>query len=639
MKRIFNSEGVLAKNIKGFVPRQAQTEMAERVNHAIESNESLVVEAGTGTGKTFAYLAPALLSGKKVILSTGSKNLQEQLYNRDLPVIKKALANNKQDALLKGRANYLCLHRLAQHSGNSVLLDKNTLSELSAVRKWANYTKVGDLAEVEGLPEDAKVIPFVTSSVDNCLGKDCDSYQDCYLVKARRKALESQLVVVNHHLFFADLAIKDNGFGELIPDADVIIFDEAHQLPDIANDYFGESLSSRQIQELCKDIDTVYRTSLNDAKQLGTFADKLQVSAQDLRLCFPKSPTKGHWLPATKQADTQKVLGRIGTQLEQLSELVKLNLARDEELDKIYDRLIEIRGKFARLTQEPSDDVSLWFETTNRHIIVKITPLSVADKFRKIWQEGERSWIFTSATLSVDHNFDHFKGLLGIEACPSLALDSPFDYQNQALFCVPRYLPAPQHASFISEVAQLCTALINASKGRCFLLFTSHFALRSVANLLEDKVPNKLLVQGQSSKSSLLEQYLDETEAVLLGTSAFWEGIDVKGNDLICVLIDKLPFAAPGDPLLDAKMSACRKQGKDPFKELQLPHAVIALKQGAGRLIRDGEDKGVLVVCDNRLVNRDYGKIFINSLPNMKRTRELDGAIAFIEKINESSAS
>jgi ATP-dependent DNA helicase DinG len=365
------------------------------------------------------------------------------------------------------------------------------------------------------------------------------------------------------------------------------------------------------------------------------FADKLFASSQDLRLCFPKLPSKGHWLPAIKQDSTQKVLQRIQTQIEQLSEVVKVHLSRDEELDKIYDRLIEIKGRFARMITEGDEDVSLWFETTQRHIAIKITPLSVAKKFRKIWQEGERSWIFTSATLSVNENFNHFKGLLGLDECHSLTLQSPFNYQEQSILCVPRYLPAPQQKEFIPSLAEVCKQLVVAAKGRCFLLFTSHYALREVAALLREQVTNPLLVQGEISKSVLLSQYLQTPEAVLLGTGAFWEGVDVKGNDLVCVLIDKLPFATPGDPLLDARMQACRKQGKDPFQTLQLPQAVISLKQGAGRLIRDITDQGVLVICDNRLVNREYGSIFVNSLPKMKRTRNINQAIEFIEKINE----
>jgi ATP-dependent DNA helicase DinG len=634
IKSAFSEQGKLAESIQGFKPRKPQTDMAIAVGDAIEDKKSLVVEAGTGTGKTFAYLVPALLSSKKSIISTGTKNLQEQLFHRDLPVVKKALGVNKELALLKGRANYLCAHRLRQHSGDSTLFEAKTLSELSVVRKWANSTKSGDIGEIETLAEDAKVIPFVTSSVDNCLGKDCPDYNDCYLVKARRKAMEADVVVVNHHLFFADLALKDTGFGELIPDVDVIVFDEAHQLPDIASEYFGDALSTRQIQDTCKELETLYRTQLKDIKQVSLMADKLRISSADLRMLFGQHPEKGNWVTKLKDPEIQRHISRLGENLATLYEVLKLHLGRDDDLDKVFERVTQMRAKLEKLTDTTQTGVSLWYETTTRHLVIRLTPLQVADKFREIISSPKRSWVFTSATLVVGTDFSHYQHQMGLEDANTLMLDSPFDYQHQSMLCIPRYLPDPNAPAMRAFLVKTAADLIKASLGRCFLLFTSYATLNDMAKKLEDKVDNKLLVQGSMSKRALLDTFLSEKDAVLLATGAFWEGVDIRGDDLTCVLIDKLPFASPDDPLLQARIEDCRKQGGNPFAQLQIPQAVISLKQGAGRLIRDETDKGVLVICDHRLVSREYGRTFVESLPPMRRTRDLTIATDYLETLH-----
>lgn len=636
IKTVFAEDGQLAQAIPGFRPRQAQTDMAKAVVQAIDEQAQLVVEAGTGTGKTFAYLAPALLGQHRCIVSTGTKNLQEQLYHRDLPVMRKALASNKSVALLKGRANYLCLHRLRQHSGNTVLLDKTALAHFSDVRAWANTTDSGDIGELQSLPEDSKIIPFVTSTVDNCLGRDCVDYEECYLVKARKKAMEADLVVVNHHLFFADLALKDTGFGELIPDVKTIIFDEAHQLPEIASTYFGESLSSRQLQDLVRDLEQVYRTQLKDADQLGKVADKLRLGAADLRLLFPEQPERGHWLPQLRRDDVQRQVSRLQEAIKVTTEVIKLHLGREKELDTLFDRCISAQAQLVRLLVEDTPGVSLWYETTQRHIVLHQTPLDIADKFAALIAEQPKAWVFTSATITVDDAFAHYKAQMGIPDAQELALSSAFDYQQQALLCVPRFMPEPSQYQAREHLLNVAVELIKASKGRCFLLFTSHASLQELGRRLPERVSNPLLLQGSTSKRALLEQYLKSDNAVLLGTGAFWEGVDVRGDALTCVMIDKLPFAAPDDPLLQARITDCRKRGGNPFAELQIPQAVITLKQGAGRLIRDVNDKGVLVICDNRLVTKDYGRTFLRSLPAMRRTRGLSEAVAFLRTINEA---
>jgi ATP-dependent DNA helicase DinG len=631
---LFAVDGKLSEAIDGFVPRQAQTDMAVAVENTIKNKAPLIVEAGTGTGKTFAYLAPALLSERKTIISTGTKNLQEQLFHRDLPLIKEALGSNSKTALLKGRANYLCLHRLRQHGGNSTLVDRQTLTELTQVREWASSTKTGDMGDMRTLAEDAKVLPFVTSTADNCLGKDCPDYEDCYMIKARRKALDADVVVVNHHLFFADMALKDTGFGELIPEADLVVFDEAHQIPDIASEYFGETFSSRQMQDISRDVEVVYRTVLKDAKQLQSAAEKCKMIAADLRLLFPENPAKGNWRQMLTRNDVQTQISKLTDSLNVLYEVLKLHVGRDKDLDNIFERVSEARGKLARLTDTTQLGVSLWYETTLRHIVLHLTPLSISQKFADFIAEPKRSWVFTSATLMVDGGFTHFQRQMGLNNATTLSLDSPFDYPNQAMLCVPRFLPEPNAREMRATLLDISIKLVKASRGRCFLLFTSHATLNAIASQLVDEIDNPILVQGSTTKRALLESYIENKDAVLLGTGAFWEGVDVRGDDLTCVLIDKLPFASPDDPLLQARIEDCRKSGGNPFVQLQIPQAAIALKQGAGRLIRDETDKGVLVICDNRLVTKDYGKIFMGSLPDMRRTRDLQKAVDFLQYIH-----
>ncbi|XOV78758.1 MAG: ATP-dependent DNA helicase [Aestuariibacter sp.] len=631
--KMFSEDGELAKHIAGYTSRASQTEMAEKVHQAITEEQALLVEAGTGTGKTFAYLVPAFCSTQKVIISTGTKNLQEQLYLRDLPLIKKALRSNKSTALLKGRANYLCTYRLAQFSRQSHLVDANVLSDVNKVKKWSLSTKTGDTGELTEIAEDSMALPYVTSTVDNCLGRDCPDYEDCYLVQARKAAMEADLVVVNHHLFFADLALKDTGFGELIPEADVIVFDEAHQIPEIATEYFGEALSSRQTSDLCRDIEILQKTTLKDAAQLSKCAEKLRMAWADLRMMYPEQAQRGNWFAQMQRHEVQTQMSKISSAFDLLHDVVKVHLGRDKDLDNLFERFSQARQKLAVMMDAKQTGNSLWFETTPKHIVLHLTPLSIAEKFSGLMHEIAKSWIFTSATLSVDESFSHYKRQLGLETPEELLLESPFDYPSQALLCVPRYLPQTSGHDRKEKLLDLAVKLIDASKGRCFLLFTSHAMMRQLAEMLPEHIDNPILLQGKTSKRALLDAFLTEKDAVLLGTGAFWEGVDVKGEHLTCVMIDKLPFASPDDPLLQAKIDDCRKQGGNPFAQLQIPQAVITLKQGAGRLIRDEDDKGVLVICDDRLVNRDYGATFLRSLPNMRRTRNVNTALQFLENI------
>ena len=629
----FSTNGLLAKAIDGFSPRQAQTDMAIEVAFAIEKKSSLIVEAGTGTGKTFAYLIPALLSDKKIIVSTGTKNLQEQLFHKDLPLIRKALASNAQMALLKGRANYLCRYRLDQFQETRGQLDAETLTDLVKVKTWSNSTQSGDIGELVSVQENSAIFPFVTSTVDNCLAKDCPDYDDCYLIKARKKAIDADLVVVNHHLFFADMALKDTGFGELIPKADVMIFDEAHQIPDIASEYFGEAFSTRQLSELCVDVLQVYRSSLTDVKQLGKAADKLQKTAQSFRLLFNYDPERGNWRDKAKQSLLLQCFQDLKIDLDFLYQVIKLCVSRNEAIDNCFERAVNLLNKYDVMAKFDDYSMSFWYETTPRHVVLHQTPLTVAEKFSDYVNDSGAGWIFTSATLAVDGQFEHFAKHLGLQEAKSLLLESPFDYQQQSQLIVPRYLPEANNKNRALALSELAIPLIAASNGACFMLFTSYRVMNQVAEHLAEKIDNPLLVQGQMGKGKLLAQFVEEPKAVLLATASFWEGVDVRGDKLTCVIIDKLPFASPDDPLLQARCEEVRRQGNDPFTQIQLPQAVIALKQGVGRLIRDISDKGILVICDDRLVNRPYGEVFLKSLPIMKRSRDLEQAAKFLQDI------
>ena len=640
VSQAFAQEGALAKAIKGFSPRQAQTDMALDVAQAIDKQSSLIVEAGTGTGKTFAYLIPAFLSlnpkqPKKIVVSTGTKNLQEQLFHKDIPLIKKALASNAQVALLKGRANYLCNYRLAQYQNSRGQLDAQMLQDLVKVKTWSNGTQSGDIGELVNVSEDSSIFPFVTSTLDNCLARDCPDYEACHLVRARQKASDADIIVVNHHLFFADMALKDTGFGELIPKAQVMIFDEAHQIGDIASEYFGEAFSSKQLVDLCTDVLQVHRSSLTDVKQLGLAAEKLQKTCQEFRLLFNYDPERGNWREKHKQVQFQQKFANLKIDLDFLYQVIKLCVSRNEAIDNCFDRVVNLLAQYDVMENVEAYGMSFWYETTPRSVVLHQTPLTVSDKFSAVVKESGAGWIFTSATLAVDNRFDHFAQHLGLQSAKQLMLDSPFDYQSQSQLVVPRYLPQANDKNRALKLAELAQPLIKASKGACFMLFTSYRVMHQVAEILTESIENPLLVQGKMAKRKLLEQFVEQDSAVLLATASFWEGVDVRGDKLTCVIIDKLPFASPDDPLLQARCEDARRQGGEPFSQIQLPQAVIALKQGVGRLIRDVSDRGVLVICDDRLVNKPYGATFLKSLPDMKRSRDINKAATFLETLSQ----
>ena len=628
LAQVFGCAGLLTQRLPGFSHRASQQAMAQAIAQAIESRETLICEAGTGTGKTFAYLVPAILSGRKVLISTGTRNLQDQLFHRDLPQVRDALGVPVRAALLKGRANYLCRHRLTLALEDPARHDPQLRAQLRQVQDWSKTTRRGDVAEL-AMPEDAPVWPAVTSTSDNCLGQTCGQWQDCHLAAARREAQAADLVVVNHHLFCADLALKDEGFGEILPGAECFILDEAHQLPEVAAGFFGVLVSARQLLDLARDTELEYRREAGDAPELPERAAGLRRAVQDLRLCLGEGDRRGPWQDLICDPEPVRALAALVRRLQSLAQGLQALQGRGKGLDACLGRAHELATRMELLTAPVAADQVRWFEVQGRGLRLHQTPLEVAAVFRQQFDRQRSAWVFTSATLAVGDSFTHFASQLGIEGATTARWDSPFDYARQALWFVPRGLPEPADPLYNAAVLELACELVGYSQGRAFLLFTSHRALREVADGLVGRIPFPILVQGSAPRAELLRRFRDLGNAVLLGTASFWEGVDVPGEALSCVIIDRLPFASPGDPVLAARIEALRRRGGNPFAEFQLPQAVIALKQGAGRLIRGGSDRGVLVVCDPRLLRRSYGHTFLASLPPMARTREREQVRAF----------
>ena len=626
-----SDDGIFAQHNPNFKSRKEQQEMAIAVNEAIQNQSNLIVEAGTGVGKTFAYLLPALLSEKQVVVSTGTKNLQDQLFKRDLPNILKILNIHPRTALLKGRNNYLCIYRLDNTLATGRLSDPQAVKHLGLINRWKDKTLTGDLGDLHSLPEHSSIIPLVTSSVDNCLSQDCPNFDDCYLAAARERAKKAKVLVVNHHLLLADLVLKEDGFGELLPDTDVFIIDEAHHLQKTAYQFYGESLTSRQISELCKEVELEYRTKVTDARDLLLDSERLAKEVKEFRMALPEEDLKQEWQYTDSR---QTAISNLLEKLEKLIQVVKVNSDRTKTLESCFERLLNyqyILEKFLNDSSSQEEQKINWYETNRSGFRLHTTPLDIAETFQASRQRyKDSSWIMTSATLTVNNLFEHYIKELGWSSVKQKQLPSSFDYPNQAYLYVPRNLPSPSNPNHTRAVIDVCLPLLQATSGRAFLLFTSHRALNKAAEELKEYDAFNCLVQGEGSKDELLQRFVKEENSVLIATGSFWEGVDVSGVDLALVVIDKLPFASPDDPLLNAKITRCRQQKGNPFYELQIPEAVLSLKQGVGRLIRSVDDKGVVCVCDPRLVGKEYGGIFVNSLPDMKRTRSESKVIEFL---------
>jgi ATP-dependent DNA helicase DinG len=631
LQRTFAADGPFAERVAGFKLRSQQLEMSQAIAEAIEKTGILVAEAGTGTGKTFAYLAPALLAGGKVIVSTGTKTLQDQLFDRDLPAVRAALASGASIALLKGRANYVCLYRLRRAAGEGRFATREEALQIRKIERFAAVTATGDRADLADVPEDAPVWAQASSTRENCLGQGCPDYRDCFVMRARKNALAADVVVVNHHLFFADLVLREEGISELLPACNTVIFDEAHQLPETARMFFGETVSSAQLIELARDVRLELRAAGGASPELERVAARLEKTARDLRLVFGEPAQRLAWSQALRLQDFADALAKLNSALSVLEEALAAQEGRSEGLDACARRAGAARQILVRLreTEAAVPAEIRWVELFNHAVQLHVTPLSSAELFRRQMADHPRAWIFTSATLAVGEDFSHFTRELGVPDAGTRRWASPFDFPRQALLYVPKAMPEPSAAGFTEAVIGAALPVLKASEGRAFLLFTTLRALRRAHELLEGKIDYPLLVQGTGSRSQLLARFRELGNAVLLGSQSFWEGVDVRGEALSLVIIDKLPFAPPDDPVLAARIEGIRSEGGNPFNDLQLPQAVLQLKQGAGRLIRDESDRGVLMLCDPRLVTKPYGRRILGSLPPMALTRDLSAVERF----------
>lgn len=636
---LLDDSGPLAAGLPGFAPRVEQQEMAAAVARAMSEYATLICEAGTGTGKTFAYLVPALASGRRVIVSTGTRHLQDQLCRRDVPAVRKALGVSARVAALKGRANYLCRYRLERAGSEAHLHGSRQAGELLQVRAWAARTRSGDIAELASVAEGSPTWPFVTSTADNCLGQECPMLGDCHVLKARRAAQEADLVVINHHLFFADMALREEGFGELLPGANAVVFDEAHQLPEVASLFFGQALSGRQLLELARDTLAESRREAADTGALERLADDLEHAAREMRLVLGTASRRAPWSLVRGRRPVAEAADALSRAIAALTEALRAVASSSKGLESCWRRAGELGGRLAEVLRDAADDTVHWFETRGRGFSLHTTPLDVSQSFRAHLDGQRCAWIFTSATLAVGDSFAHFASRLGLDDALTRRWDSPFDFRRQSLLYIPARLPDPGGSDHTEAVVAASLPVLAASGGRAFMLFTSHRALREAAERLARRAPYPLYVQGTAPKAALLEHFRDSGNGVLLGTSSFWEGVDVRGQALSCVIIDKLPFASPDDPVLQARIEAVRSEGGNPFSEYQLPGAVIALKQGAGRLIRDVDDSGVLVLCDPRLLSRPYGRVFLRSLPPTPMTRDIEAVRDFYRRPDESNQS
>ncbi len=639
---VFSPQGPLADTIPGYRLRTQQLEMAQAIEDAIKQGKQLVAEAGTGTGKTFAYLVPALLSGGKVIISTGTKTLQDQLFTRDLPAVRDALKVPVTVSMLKGRANYVCHFHLERAMKEGRFASREDANYVHKIQAFAENSSTGDKAELTDVPESATIWPAVTSTRDNCMGQECAYYKDCFVMEARKRALAADVVVVNHHLFFADVMLRDEGVAELLPSANTVVFDEAHQLPEVAGLFFGEDISTSQLMELARDAHAEFITTAKDCLALPEATAALEKAVRDFRLIFAYEGTRMPVLKALALKGFDAAYVTMQEKLKALSDILETQAERDPALENCYTRSLALMEQLRRWHAAENANLVRWVEVFTQSVQLHATPLSVAEGFGKQLNAQPRAWIFTSATLAVRNDFSHYLAQMGLEQAATGYWSSPFDYGQQAMLYVPNEMPEPNSAGYTAAVASVALPVIQASRGRAFVLCTSLRAMREVHALLKDAFASKgmeypLLLQGESSRTELLERFRKLGNAVLVGSQSFWEGVDVRGEALSAVIIDKLPFAPPDDPVLAARIDKMNAEGRNAFMEYQLPYAVITLKQGAGRLIRDETDRGVLMICDPRLISKPYGRKVWQSLPPFRRTRDIAEVEQFFLNLAEEA--
>lgn len=639
LQEIFAPDGLLARAIGGYRVRDQQVEMAERIAAAINSCSVFIAEAGTGTGKTFAYLVPALKSGGKVIVSTGTKTLQDQLFNKDLPMVRDILKAPVKIALLKGRANYVCHYHLEHAQADGRFLTREDAADARRISIFAKVTQSGDKAECLEVSESSPVWAHMTSTRENCLGQDCPNYKECFVMQARREAMAADLVVVNHHLFFADVMLRDEGMAELLPACNTVIFDEAHQLPEVATLFFGDTVSTAQILDLARDARSEAMTHARDFLALPEASKKMEKAAKDLRLAVGLDAGRFSYGQLLEKPEFAPALKLLEEEVSNFAALLETQAERAEGLEKCWQRALELTQAIGHWQKEVDDGYVRWAEAFTHALQLNSTPLSVANIFRKQMGGHPRAWIFTSATLAVQGKFHHYCAELGLGDPESACWQSPFDYEKQAMLYAPLGMPEPNSFGYTDAVVDAAFPAVVAAGGGAFFLCTSLRAMRRTHELLKARLEDEgigmpLLIQGEGSKNDLLQRFRHLGNAILVGSQSFWEGVDVRGEALSLVVIDKIPFAPPDDPVLSARIEQMKQQGRNAFIEYQLPRAVINVKQGAGRLIRDESDTGVLMICDPRLLSKPYGRRVWQSLPPMKRTKELKDVLDFFARRN-----
>jgi len=639
-----SAQGALAAGDAAFVERDAQQAMAQAVAHAIEHREALVAEAGTGVGKTFAYLVPLLLSGRRALVSTATKSLQDQLFLRDLPRLTRALRQPVRLALLKGRASYLCLHRLQQSRASATLPDRFAVRALARVEQWAPATRTGDLAELEGLDERSPVIPLVTSTRENCLGTECPSHRDCHVMRARRDAMAADLVVINHHLFFADLALRDSGVAELLPTVDAAVFDEAHQLVETGVQFLGVQLATSQLIDFARDLLAAGLTQARGLRDWPALAAGCEHAARDLRLACAgtlrdlRGVVKLAWDERAALPAFQAALAALAAALQRVVAELDDLLGAAPDLARLSQRAGELAQRAAAFAEPCQPERVRWIDVGPRDARLVESPLDIRDLLIEQRAGAPRSWIFTSATLGDDERLSWFSEAAALEDAVKLRVDSPFDYRGHARVWVPAGLPKPNDPRHPAAIGELACRLAGRLGGRTFVLTTTLRVLEPIAQALRDAAERdgnalEVLVQGAQPRRLLLERFVSGRGRVLVGSQSFWEGIDVPGEALQCVVIDKLPFPPPNDPLVQARAQALRARGRDPFNDYFVADAAVSLKQGAGRLIRHEDDRGLLVIGDVRMRQMGYGKRLLRALPPMTPLNDEAAALSWLDEL------
>jgi ATP-dependent DNA helicase DinG len=635
MADIFGPGGVLSERHPGYEFRRSQLEMAELVDNAFLKHQHALIEAGTGTGKTLAYLIPAIQSGRRVVISTATKSLQEQLFNKDVPFLQKYFAPNLKVALMKGRNNFLCRQKVHLMEGQPVLKGMDEIDWFSQIRDWEKLTETGDRAELTFLPDDSDLWNRIDARSDTCTSQKCPEFANCFITGMHQRAQEADLIIVNHHLFFADLAIRQDDFGSILPEYAAVIFDEAHEIEDVASDYFGRAVSSYKLDELARDAEQTLRLLQVSAPTVRRCVTQLRERAHSFFDAFPAREGRYPFEPSERAGfleQNREAYDSLAMGLKRIEiELAALTTKPDEVIN-IARRAADVRRELAFLLESDEHNYVYWFERRGKGVFLAATPIDVSEILREKLFDRFDTVVLTSATLAVAGHFDFLKQRLGLQAVTERVLPHEFDFREQALLYLPEALPDVRHASFPTHAAEEIARLLEITEGRAFCLFTSYVQMRDAFERVRSKVGFPLLLQGTAPRSVLLERFKTTPNAVLFATASFWQGVDVPGEQLSCVIIDRLPFAVPSDPIVAARVRALKEDGRDAFAEYQVPEAVLALKQGFGRLIRSRSDRGILAILDTRIQRMRYGKIFLESLPDYTTTQDLAVVARFMEK-------